>query len=137
VNKTLITYRLQVREYELDQFGHVNNAVYLQYAEAAKWDFFRKINALDQVNSLECFPVLMENSVRYIHELKAGDIVRIDTKWKSTGRILHFRHVLFNETDGVISSKVSGKIMFTDRSRVMHDIPECIMKYLEEHADED
>lgn len=133
----MITYRLQVREYELDQFGHVNNAVYLQYAEAAKWDFFRKIGALDVIGSGECFPVVMENNVRYIRELHGGDFVRIDTVWETTGKILHFRHVLFNETQGNTASRVSGKIMFTDRDRIMHDIPDCILDYIKEHENEE
>lgn len=52
------TYRLTVRGYELDSFGHVNNAVYLQYAEAAKWDFFSKSGTLSLLQEEKLFPVI-------------------------------------------------------------------------------
>lgn len=124
-------YTVTVREYELDSFGHVNNSVYLNYTEAAKWDFFRKTGMIDEIRKNDLFPVIMENNIRYLHELKSGDIVNITTDWKSSGRILRFDHVLINKTSEEISAKVKGKIMFIDYNRVMQDIPDCIIKYLE------
>ncbi len=132
----MITYTLTVREYELDSFGHVNNAVYLNYAEAAKWDFFRKTGILDEIRESDVFPVILENNVRYMHELKTGDTVSITTEWKCSGKILHFSHVLFNKTSEIVSAKIKGKIMFVDNQRVMYDIPEYMKKYMEAHRDE-
>jgi YbgC/YbaW family acyl-CoA thioester hydrolase len=37
-----IESRFRVRGYELDSFGHVNNAVYLNYLEAARGEFLLK-----------------------------------------------------------------------------------------------
>ncbi|WP_158542488.1 acyl-CoA thioesterase [Lujinxingia litoralis] len=34
---------LSVRGYELDVFGHVNNAVYLNYFEHCRWEAFRQL----------------------------------------------------------------------------------------------
>ncbi len=127
----MTTYTVAVREYELDSFGHVNNAVYLNYVEAAKWDFFNKTGIIDEIRKNNIFPVIMENNIRYLRELKSGDVVNITTRWKCSGRILHFYHVLFNKTSDQISAKVHGKIMFVDYNRVMCDIPECMKKYLE------
>lgn len=33
----------RVRTYECDSYGHVNNAVYLQYLEYARWQFLKDI----------------------------------------------------------------------------------------------
>ena len=33
--------RVTVRGYELDSLGHLNQAVYLQYAEHARWEILR------------------------------------------------------------------------------------------------
>ena len=63
-------FKLSVRGYELDSFGHVNNAVYLQYAEAAKWDFFYKSGMIDEMKANNLFPVILENKLRYMHELR-------------------------------------------------------------------
>jgi acyl-CoA thioester hydrolase len=35
---------LEVRSYECDSYNHVNNAVYLNYLEAARMDFMNQIN---------------------------------------------------------------------------------------------
>lgn len=74
------TCSVQVRGYELDSFGHVNNAVYLQYAETAKWDFF---------------------------------------------------HIFQNEETGQKVCKVTGKLVFVDENEVICNIPETVLKYME------
>ncbi|MDR2481410.1 MAG: acyl-CoA thioesterase [Spirochaetaceae bacterium] len=37
------TFKLRVRTYECDGYNHVNNAVYLQYLEAARHEFLKEI----------------------------------------------------------------------------------------------
>lgn len=37
------TFALQVRSYEIDSLGHVNNAVYMNYFELARIDYFKQI----------------------------------------------------------------------------------------------
>ena len=36
-------FKTEVRGYELDSYGHVNNAVYVSYAEQARWKYFSKL----------------------------------------------------------------------------------------------
>ncbi len=120
-------FRLRVRGYELDTFGHVNNAVYLQYAEEAKWDFFNSTSTLGVIKQKNIFPVILENNVRYIHELKMHDDVRIETEWSTKGRILHFVHTMYREEGNVRSCVVKGKIVFADFDRVLHDIPDELL----------
>lgn len=121
-------FNLKVRGYELDSFGHVNNAVYLQYAEEAKWSFFAQSGALDVIKKRGLFPVVMENNIRYIHELKLHDDVRIETLWTTKGKILNFKHTLYSETDSTVSCIIKGKVIFADSSRILYDIPEELLK---------
>ena len=58
------TYYTVVRGYELDSFGHLNNAVYLNYAEQAKWEFLNENKLLETVQEYGLFPVIMENNIR-------------------------------------------------------------------------
>ena len=42
----MFKYFHTVAGYELDSFGHVNNAVYLNYLEQARWDILKKSDLL-------------------------------------------------------------------------------------------
>lgn len=66
--------RVDVRGYETDTQGHVNQAVYLQYAEHARWSLLRAAG-IAQTDLLDkgVGPVALENTVRYRSELRAGD----------------------------------------------------------------
>ena len=99
------TYHITVRGYELDSFGHLNNAVYLNYAEQAKWEFLNDNKLLEIVNQYGLFPVILENNIRYMHEFKLLDKVRIETEWICTHKILHFKHIF--QTFESISNSLS------------------------------
>jgi len=42
----MFEYRLSVRGYELDSYNHVNNAVYLNYYEQARWQLMKETGHL-------------------------------------------------------------------------------------------
>ncbi|WP_406387952.1 acyl-CoA thioesterase [Streptomyces sp. NBC_00887] len=67
-----------VRGYELDTQGHLNQAVYLQYAEHARWELLRAAG-LPQEKLLAdgIGPVQLEVTVKYLSELRGGDSVRV------------------------------------------------------------
>jgi len=70
--------RVSVRAYELDGNGHVNNVVYLQYAEHARWEFLRAAGIDEQKFGAEGVgPVFLETVIRYRGELYYGDTVDI------------------------------------------------------------
>lgn len=126
------TYYVVVRGYELDSFGHLNNAVYLNYAEQAKWEFLNDNKLLEIVHRYGLFPVILENNIRYMHEFKLLDKVRIETEWKCTHKILHFKHTFFNDITGVKSCTITGKLMFADNNRMVSDIPDEIYDFMQE-----
>lgn len=125
------TFHLTVRGCELDSFGHVNNAVYLQYAETAVWHFFRKSGHLDKLFERGLFPVIMESTQRYIHELRLFDEVRIESEFRTSGGIISYKHKMINEGTGQISCRISGKIAFVDKERMICSVPDELMEYLE------
>ncbi|BBH64065.1 thioesterase [Actinoplanes sp. OR16] len=66
--------RIAVRGYELDLQGHVNQAVYLQYGEHARWQCFMAAGVTPDVLLGAGFgPVVLETTIRYLRELRAGD----------------------------------------------------------------
>eukprot|EP01119_Soliformovum_irregulare_P001750 TRINITY_DN11526_c0_g1_i1.p1 TRINITY_DN11526_c0_g1~~TRINITY_DN11526_c0_g1_i1.p1 ORF type:complete len:216 (-),score=32.70 TRINITY_DN11526_c0_g1_i1:98-745(-) len=88
--KDLFPYHmdLPVRGYEIDSFGHVNNAVYLSWLEHARWQM-----ALDVGGPHKFFgsikPVVRRVEVDYLSECKMGDTVRI-TYWPRSASTTSF-----------------------------------------------
>ncbi|WP_024861537.1 acyl-CoA thioesterase [Ruminococcus flavefaciens] len=131
------SYKLTVRGYELDSFGHVNNSVYLQYAETALWNFFKVHGLLATIVDEGLFPVIMESTQRYIHELRMMDEVRIDTEVTCSGGIVSYKHNIINKNTGLVSCRVSGKLAYVDKHRMICDIPEKVRECLEGDENDD
>ncbi len=67
-----------MRHYELDTLGHLNHAVYHQYGEVARLEWFHA--AKGEGNGFadrNIAPVLLETRVRFRRELREGDIVDV------------------------------------------------------------
>jgi thioesterase III len=73
-------YQLLITEQHLDTFGHVNNAVYLQLFEQARWDLItRNGYGLADVHRLQIGPTILEVHVRFSRELRNRQTVTIRT----------------------------------------------------------
>jgi thioesterase-3 len=73
-------YRLLIQEHHLDVFGHVNNAVYLQLFEQARWDLITGNGyGLADVHRLQIGPTILELQVRFSRELRNRQPVVIKT----------------------------------------------------------
>lgn len=74
---------IDVRGYEIDSFGHVNNAVYLSWLEHARWELglAHKLNLMDP-NAL---PVVRHVTLDYRGQTLLGDRVRISIWGRSVG----------------------------------------------------
>jgi YbgC/YbaW family acyl-CoA thioester hydrolase len=69
-----LTARIRVRTYELDSFGHVNNAVYLQYFEQARDEYLRLMGlSFDDFARTQTQFVITEARVRYASPARYGD----------------------------------------------------------------
>mmetsp|Transcript_12517 Transcript_12517/g.21116 ORF Transcript_12517/g.21116 Transcript_12517/m.21116 type:complete len:171 (+) Transcript_12517:2733-3245(+) len=69
---------MSVRGTELDSFAHVNNAVFLNYLEHARWEMIKQVSNITGKQSLAAFgdsvlPVIRRVEIDYLHELKLGD----------------------------------------------------------------
>lgn len=75
--------RITVRGYELDTQGHVNQAVYLQYAEHARWECLRAAGITqDGLIASGVGPVALETTVRYLRELRGGEEVDVTCEFR-------------------------------------------------------
>ena len=73
-----LTARVRVRSYELDSFGHVNNAVYLNYLEEARSEFLKQVVlSFDDLARLGVHLVIIEAHIKYLTPAYYGDEIEI------------------------------------------------------------
>ena len=72
------TYNLTILEHHLDTFGHVNNAVYLELYEQARWQFIHDGGwGMKEVQERQIGPVILELNLKFKKELKLRDEITI------------------------------------------------------------
>lgn len=80
-------YSLLIREFHLDSFGHVNNAVYLQLFEEARWEIITRGGyGLDEVRRSQVGPTVLDIHLQFKHELRLREQVVIRSWITSTSR---------------------------------------------------
>lgn len=73
-------YRLIVKEHHLDTFGHMNNAVYLEIFEEARWELVTTHGyGLKKVLETGIGPTILEVNLRFMKELKLREEITIKT----------------------------------------------------------
>lgn len=127
----IFKYNFQVRGYELDSFGHVNNAVYLNYLEQARWEIVQKLGILDLFKSTNGFLIVVETTIKYINELTIFDNAIVETKMVKRGFFVEFKQNISSESKGKIA-KSTIKCLFVDQERNPMDIPDVLTPYLHE-----
>lgn len=103
------TYRtsVEVRGYELDSYGHLNNAIYISYLEHARWKMLEQEGiTLARLNEWKRWPVIASIEAKYLKPTYIGEQLDIDTQ------IVEHRRVGFT-----IEQKISrrGEVVFSAR----------------------
>ena len=120
-------FNIRVRGNELDSYGHVNNAVYLNYTEQARWEVFHELDLLEKLIASGKKIVVIENQVKYIRQLKLFDEVEIETQMEKSAHFLLFKHVLTLVKTNKPVSKVLVKTVFLDEDDKPCDIPKSVI----------
>ncbi|MET9490419.1 acyl-CoA thioesterase [Nocardia sp. NPDC006630] len=98
-----------VRGYELDVNGHLNQAVYLQYAEHARWELLRSCGVQeDKLMGSGIGPVVLENTIKYLRELHISDIVTVSCEFVWGGGKTYRMHQEIRKLDGTLSAEVNA-----------------------------
>lgn len=101
--------RIGVRGYELDPQGHVNQAVYLQYAEHARWELLRAAGIEpDTLLAAGVGPAALENTIRYRAELRGGDEVDVSCEFQWSTRRTFQVDQEFRRPDGTLVAELTG-----------------------------
>ncbi len=121
---------IKVRGYELDSYGHVNNAVYVQYLEQARWEFIRDLKLLESITEKELLLVVIETTIKYIREANLFDELIIETACHSEEPFLIFRQRIINCENHLSVSRAKVRTLFVDKKRIPQDIPAFITEII-------
>jgi len=118
---------ITVRGYELDSYGHVNNAVYVQYLEQARWVFMKDKDLLKRIYDAELFLMVTETHIRYVREANLFDELIVETTMKAEKPYLVFRQKILNEKTGIVLSRAEVTTIFVNQERMPLDIPPFVL----------
>ena len=77
---------IRVRGFHTDLYGHVNNARYLEFLEAARWQLFEDRSDFERlINGDEKF-VVVSISINYRRALFVNEVAEVFTRLKSVGK---------------------------------------------------
>jgi YbgC/YbaW family acyl-CoA thioester hydrolase len=110
LENTTFEYKFIVTNELTDEYGHVNNARYLDLYEDARWNIL-EVSGLgaDMLKTNRIGPVILEVNVRFSRELLLGEEITIITSSRrKNDLIFYFDQQMINS-----SGKIASKAVFT------------------------
>lgn len=114
---------ISVRGYELDSYGHVNNAIYLQYLEQARWEIMKKLKILEYLNVRDLLLVVAEIRIRYMIETGLFDELIVESEVIPEPPYLVFNQKIRNRKNKRLVTRAVVKTIFINKKRIPQDIP--------------
>ncbi len=110
-----MNYELVIKEHHLDTFGHVNNAIYLQLFEEARWEFITSRGyGLQEVMKYKKGPVILEANIKFLKELKLRETIKITFEALPTkSKIIQIKQQMI-KSNGDVSSELLVTVGFFD-----------------------
>ena len=97
---------LQVRSYEVDRLGHLNQAVYASYAEHARVELLRAAGVA-LAGPVRLGIVVLESRIRYLRELLVGDQVDVSCAMVFGAGKTFAMDSTFTRADGVVAAEAA------------------------------
>lgn len=124
---------IEVRDYELDAEGIVNNANYLHYLEHTRHSFCRMENfSFSQMREQGIDPVLRKVEIEYLVPLRSGDSIRSCLDLSRKGPRFIFTQHLYRLSDNAPVVRATVEVVSIRDGRLSRgeEIAAAFAKYL-------
>jgi len=117
---------VKVRSYEMDSFGHVNNAVYLQYLEFARCEYLEQVGlSFNDFDRWKRYPVVVHTSMDYRRPARFGDTLVVKGGVSEWGRLRWtMRYQITNAKTGAVVMDARQIFVFLDEDGRPVPVPE-------------
>jgi YbgC/YbaW family acyl-CoA thioester hydrolase len=124
-----MTYKfyITVRGYELDSYNHLNNAVYLNYLEQARWEIFKEYRLFDYFKINDFLLVTTEINIKYLREAKLFDELVVKTELSVEEPYLIFIQKIYNTGSELKISHAKVKTLLINKEKIAHDLPDELL----------
>lgn len=105
--------KLEVRPYELDASGHVNNGSYVSYLEFARWKMLEQEQiTLALFKKWNLWPVVAKLEIQYVRPAFAGEQLEIRTRAIEQGRAFYaFEQIIYRGDTVIAKGMIRGCII--------------------------
>ena len=108
------TIELRVRESEIDELGHVNNARFLEYFERGRMDWYNRCDpSLNKPADRHLGTVVVNIDINYRRECFAGDQITVVTRAharRTKSYVLH-QEIFSSDGECISDAKVTSVVM--------------------------
>lgn len=125
---------LIARSYECDLYGHVNNATYLNYCEAARVEFLNDVGfSLHELKEQGFLLPIVRIEINYKKPVFTGDHLKVSVEWLEIGRSSsRFRQEVINKDKGIVAAEVYVTWIVSDLKGKPISIPKTLLNAVEE-----
>ena len=118
-------HRIKVRSFDLDSFGHVNNAVYFNYLEEARCEYMEQRGlSFDSFREWQVFAFVVRAEIRYRSPAKYGDILNVRAAFSARRRTsFTLDYEIYNETTKRLCATARMSFGFVDDHEKIIPIP--------------
>ncbi len=109
---------IKVRNYHLDQFGHVNNARYLEFLEEGRWTYSEENGLVEMYAKQGIGHVAVNININYRKSAFAGNILIIETnvKKKSQRSVTMQQTVFLKKNKALIADAAVTNVFLDEKT---------------------
>ena len=129
--KSVFSIKIIPRSYELDAFGHVNNAVFLHYFEHARVMWLREAGIQwADFEKLGLFPVVVNVNINYYKPIDTQDPITVTAEMTEKSERKIVIHQTIIAKDGTLHAEGDVTAVFVDKNNKTVPLPDPIMNKL-------